>query len=103
MHKWILIHYYSRNIVENSLLQPCSYYVGDVTAVGTESNTMEMAEPTPQSEVVSRIVTGSCDGTTKVWNISGNSGKKAKSIDLAYTSERENVGVTSIATTEVCL
>ena len=61
---------------------------------------MEMAEPTPQSEVVSRIVTGSCDGTTKVWNIS-NKSNTTKSIDLAYTSERENVGVTSIATTEV--
>ena len=64
---------------------------------------MEMAETTMQSEVVTRIVTGSCDGFTKVWNISdsGDGSKKRKSIDLVYTSEKDNVGVTSIATTEV--
>ena len=74
-----------------------------ISFVEPENDTMEMAEPTPQSEVVSRIVTGSCDGTTKVWNISSNDDKSntTKSIDLAYSSERENVGVTSIATTEV--
>lgn len=62
---------------------------------------MELAETTTveRVDIVHRIITGSCDGTTKVWTV--NNGGEKSTIDLNFSSEKEIVGVTSIATTQV--